>query len=181
MPLTTYTAGEVLTASSLNANFTAAGGLQFIKSQTIGTAVSSVTVTDAFSSAYDTYKITVTGGTSSTTAAMWFKLGASVTGYNNQLVYGSFNNTPAAEGAATVAQFNYGGLADTNGLSVNMELTNPFLAKYTYIQALNASISIAGMGMCTHKVATSYTSFILSTSTGTMTGGTIRVYGYANS
>ena len=39
MPLTTYTAGEVLTAASLNSNLTAAGGLQFIKSQTIGTGV----------------------------------------------------------------------------------------------------------------------------------------------
>jgi hypothetical protein len=48
MPLTTYTAGEVLTASSLNANFSfaaGAGSLTLVKAQTIGSAVASVTVT----------------------------------------------------------------------------------------------------------------------------------------
>ena len=51
MPLTTYTAGEVLTAASLNANFSfaAASGLTLISTTTIGTTVSSVTVSNAFS------------------------------------------------------------------------------------------------------------------------------------
>ena len=42
-----------------------APGLTLIKTQTIGSGVSSITVTDAFSSTYDNYKITITGGTGS--------------------------------------------------------------------------------------------------------------------
>jgi hypothetical protein len=70
MPLTTYTAGEVLTAASLNDNFTFAaanppGGLTLISTTTIGTTVSSITVSGAFSATYDNYKIVVSGGTGS--------------------------------------------------------------------------------------------------------------------
>jgi hypothetical protein len=39
--------------------------LTLIKTQTIGTAVSSVTVTGAFSTTYDNYKIIVSGGVAS--------------------------------------------------------------------------------------------------------------------
>jgi hypothetical protein len=63
-------------------------------------------------------------------------------------------------------------------------LQNPFLAKTTTI---NADLSAAD---ATTYVAnyvgwlnntTSYTAFTLTASGGTMTGGTIRVYGYQNS
>ena len=76
MPLTTYTAGEVLTAASLNANFSfvaSSGGLVLVKTQTIGTTVSSVEVTGAFSSTYDNYKIIVSGGAGSTAAQFGLK------------------------------------------------------------------------------------------------------------
>ena len=44
-----------------------AGALVLVKTQVIGTTVSSVNVTSAFSTTYDNYKITITGGTSSVT------------------------------------------------------------------------------------------------------------------
>jgi hypothetical protein len=153
-----------------------------ITAQTIGSAVGSVTVTNAFSATYDSYKITVTGGVSSiANSGLTMRLGASTTGYNNQFSYGAWANGASSVGAATQAQFDYAGVADTNGLNANMELNNPFLAKYTFIQAQQSSINLGGMSVCTHKVATSYTDFTLTVSAGTITGGTIRVYGYANS
>jgi agmatine/peptidylarginine deiminase len=46
--------------------FTALGGdypgLRLIKTQTIGTSVSSVSITNAFSATYDSYKIIIEGG-----------------------------------------------------------------------------------------------------------------------
>ena len=60
----TFVAGDVLEAAQLNSNFTyleGAGGFTLIKSETIGTTVASVTVTDAFSSTYISYKIIVDG------------------------------------------------------------------------------------------------------------------------
>ena len=157
-------------------------GLNLITAQTIGSAVSSVTVTNAFSATYDFYKITVTGGAGSVAnSSITLKLGASVTGYNNQLNYGAWGNTASAAGSANQAQYDFAGMSDTNGLAANIELANPFLAKYTFIQSMSPSINIGGMAVCTHKVATSYTDFTLTAGSGTMTGGTVRVYGYANS
>jgi hypothetical protein len=58
-----------------------APGLVLIKTETIGTTVGSVNVTDAFSSTYENYKIIISGGASSATGAyLTLKLGASVTG-----------------------------------------------------------------------------------------------------
>ena len=57
MPLTTYTAGEVLTAASLNSNLKVAGGLQIVKAQTTFTASSSVTVDNVFTSTYTNYHL----------------------------------------------------------------------------------------------------------------------------
>jgi hypothetical protein len=86
MPLTTYTAGEVLTAASLNDNFTFAaanppGGLTLITAQTIGSGVATVTVSSVFSATYENYKIIMSGGVSSATSSIRFQLGATTTGY----------------------------------------------------------------------------------------------------
>ena len=62
MTYPTFNSGDVLTAAEMNAV-----GLWLVKTQTIGTAVSSVTVTGAFSTDYDAYQIVVTGGTFNTT------------------------------------------------------------------------------------------------------------------
>ena len=45
------------------------GGLDLVKTQTIGSAVSTVTVSDVFSATYDNYLITINGGSGSTTAS----------------------------------------------------------------------------------------------------------------
>ena len=56
-----FASGDVLNASDMNGV-----GLWLVKTQVIGTAVSSVTVTSAFTTDYDQYMITVTGGTFNT-------------------------------------------------------------------------------------------------------------------
>ena len=60
MPLTTYTAGEVLTAASLNDNFSFAssnGGLVCVQAETAFSAVADVTADGVFTSAYTNYRI----------------------------------------------------------------------------------------------------------------------------
>jgi hypothetical protein len=56
-------------------------GMTLISTTTIGTTVSSVNVTSAFSTTYDNYKIIVSGGVSSSTPTFSLKLGSTATGY----------------------------------------------------------------------------------------------------
>jgi hypothetical protein len=178
MPITTYTAGEVLTASSLNANF-AAGGLQLVTAQTIGTAVGSVTVSNCFSATYEAYKIIISGGVgSAANNAFSMRLGGSNTGYYYNMIYTQYNTTLQSDaGSNQTSWFNLGGI-DTTSISLVMELNNPFLAKNTSFSTAVTRTGLAGPSQGLHAVATSYTGFTLTPDTGTVTGGTIRVYGY---
>jgi hypothetical protein len=190
MPLTTYTAGEVLTAASLNDNFTFAaanppGGLTLISATTIGTTVSSVTVSGAFSATYDNYKIIVSGGVGSTNITLRLQLGSTTTGYYLGVNRASYETGGAStEFTNNGSTFQHAGYASTGGINANIELTDPFATSRTgfttqFGQLATTGNSYSGTGF--QNSATSFTAFTFTTSTGTITGGTIRVYGYANS
>ena len=70
-----FAPGDVLTAADMDAV-----GLWLVKTQTVGTGVSSVTVTGAFSSTYDNYFVTYTGGTGSTQTPLRIQMGSTTTG-----------------------------------------------------------------------------------------------------
>ena len=154
-------------------------GLDLIKTQTIGSAVSTVPVTDAFSSTYDAYKIIVTGGTASaatnlnyqnTGSTTQYYSGGTTTTYSNNSVAGFSNNN----GSSMLA-----GTTFTGSLVMDITVINPFLAKETFF-SIGAVVysSGAGGGAGLHNVATSYTGFTIFPQSGTLTGGTISVYGY---
>jgi hypothetical protein len=160
-----------------------ASGLTLIKTQTIGTAVASVAVTDAFSSTYENYKIIVNGGAASAGPTLQFILGSTTTGY----YWGGAGNTFAGVGAAgngaNSASVDMGS-AVPNGIFANIEISSPNLANRTVfsgslIRATTTGLFIPVGGYVDN--ATQYTGFTLTPSSGTLTGGTIRVYGYANS
>jgi hypothetical protein len=158
-------------------------GLWLVKSQTIGTGVSSVTVTDAFSADYDNYKIIISGNArSSSQQPINIVLGASTTTYYGAYIFG--NITAGTLGTAAMnneTSFLYAGGADINVVNLNVELQNPFLAEYTNIQALTVVYSnLRGSAIGEHETASSFTSFTLAPFAGTLTGGTIKVYGYRN-
>jgi hypothetical protein len=162
-------------------------GLVLVKTQTIGSAVSSVTVSDVFNATYDSYKIVVTGGTATGTINMRMQLGSSTTGYYDALSWVQTNavTTPKADGADnTNAYWDRIGLADPNGMQCSIEIDSPGLAKYTTATARYAFVAggdgYLGTTTAIHTVATAYTGFTFSLNSGTMTGGTIRVYGYRN-
>jgi hypothetical protein len=160
-------------------------GLVLVSSTTIGTTVSSVTVSSAFSATYDNYKIILSGGLSSVSTNMKFTLGATATGYTRFTFQGAFSaNTVSGSGATNQSDWNGSSLITTNCLTMDMELQNPFLTKRTvmYSRALN-TITIGEVFLSNGFLddATSYTAFTLTPASGTLTGGTIRVYGYANS
>ena len=186
------TNGQVLVADSAEATgikwatpAAAAAGLTLIKTQTIGSAVSAVTVTDAFSATYDNYLITVTGGSGSVAGGSCnLTLGATTSGYYFAGFYQFYTAT-----TLTGVNLNNGGYFQASYFSPNthsgyMVLENPYNAKTTvyrsnYIAADTTTYRAESAGFLNNT--TSYTAFTLTSTAGTMTGGTIRVYGYQNS
>ena len=160
-----------------------ASGLTLISATTIGTTVSTVTVSGAFSATYDNYKIIVNGGSASTNTYLKMTLGATATGYYYGEIFKPYSGALASDSLSNGAYWFVGG-AETNGLIVNMEIQNPFLSNRTCFSSGFGDLTTGGeleiVGGFLDN-ATSYTAFTLTTNTGTMTGGTIRVYGYANS
>jgi hypothetical protein len=166
--------------------FTALGGdypgLRLVKKQTIGSAVSSVSVTNAFSATYDNYKIIVSGGSASAGAELRLTMTGSTANYAYQLNYATYGATTALSiGSGSNSYFDYVGYASST-ISANFDLIGPNKAQHT--QLCNASYSSGGATGTTngyHFVATAYTGFTLTTSANTLTGGTIYVYGYGAS
>lgn len=161
-----------------------ASGLTLIKTQVIGSAVSSVEVTDAFSSSYDTYKIVISGGNTSTTVNWRLQLGATTTGY----YYGGRYQDYSGAGQGAVQGSNVAswvvGVGSTTGNDMSVEVRNPNRADETSFSATFGDVLTAGSWISTAgnlNNTTQYTAFTLFPSSGTATSGTIRVYGYANS
>jgi hypothetical protein len=181
MAITTFVANTVLTAAQLNGSFTTAAGLQFIKTQTIGSAVSSVTVTDAFSTTYDNYKILVSGGVASTAQNMTLQLGATTTGYYYSQNQVTFANTQSNSAATNQANFLGLGVGTTTAVSANIELESPFLSDETVVRFIGVDVQTGGasrVGGGFLNNTTSYTDFTIAPVSGTYTGGKIYVYGY---
>ena len=183
MAITTYTAGQVLTAASLNNNF-ASGGLQLIKTQTIGSAVATVQVTGAFSTTYDNYLITVNGGVASGPINLSLQLGSTTTGYYGFMAFGNYNSTAVTGvNVSNAANWTYAANCSVSNNNAFITLNNPFLTEETYIRSVWLQTSTTGATAPFSGYlndTTSYTAFTLVVA-GTMTGGTIRVYGYVNS
>jgi hypothetical protein len=159
-------------------------GLFHIKTQTIGNAVSSVTVTSAFSSDFDNYLIQVTGGTFNTTL-VWgvFQFSsAHTTGY-----YGAAQFIDTAAAVTNQGTSNLGRLLVTRSSTTTAGVSSWVINVANPTNAVRKSIwgQCSGGNMVTHggyyDSTSSFTQFVLSPSAGTLTGGTIRVYGYRNS
>lgn len=166
--------------------FTALGGaypgLRLVKKQTIGSGVSSVTVTGAFSATYDNYKIIVSNGTGSGDTYFNLQLGSTTSGY--KYVYTHFaygGSSPYYESSANTSQFTYAGVINTTDSFTDLDLQSPFVTKSTAFRRTFANNGVCGWVNGFLPNTTSYTAFTLTPASGTMTGGTIYVYGYGQS
>ena len=178
MAVKTFVSGEVLTASDTN-TYLNNGGLVYITSQTIGSAVATQSVSGAFSSAYDNYLITVAGGSSSVSEYLTLKFGSAATNYRYNFIYGNLANTVATIGSTGAANFPYAGWANPSGLSAEIFVGNPFSSTMTFCRAFaGLSGNTAGLFSGVQIDTTSFTAFTIGIGSGTMTGGIIRVYGY---
>jgi hypothetical protein len=153
---------------------------------TIGTSNTEVVVANAFSATYNNYLVVINdivmtaGG-----GGMRFVLGATtaVTGYYWGVTLISIPSG-AVIGAVgdNATHVLVGTTTSSNAYSNSFDVLNPFIAKRTTIKGFvgYSELGAAGLGNGFHNADTSFTGFILYPATGTLTGGTIRVYGYRN-
>ena len=154
-------------------------GLVFVKSQTVGTGVSSVSVSDAFSATYDNYKIVYTGGTGSTTTSIRMALGSANTEYYMMLTFVAWTSSAYTFlGVNNGAHWTTVGSMDANQTAVNLDVLNPFASKYTMFSGMYVRSDLGGPIFGVQKSTSSFTAFTLTPDSGTLTGGLVTVYGY---
>jgi hypothetical protein len=155
-------------------------GLVFVKQQTIGSTVASVTVSDAFNDTYDNYKILVSGGTASGNFVTRLSLGATATGYYYAGAYTTYGGVVNGSAGSNVGSW-ITTAHNVQNVVLDVNLFQPKLAKNTsyssnYFGPGSGDGAFAVQGFLNDTTA--YTAFTLTTTSGTYTGGTIHVYGY---
>ena len=179
MALTTFVAGNILTAAQLNDSYSAVGGWRIVKNETTFTAATQVLCDNVFSSSYTAYKI-IMRLTGTTGGALGLKLRvggvAASTNYNQQIL--SVSSTTLT-GVRQTAQTSFAIAAGSTGTffqSVEALITGPALAEGATFQS-NFQISDAGYTVPTlqfiygnHSTATAYDGFELNAASGNFTG-----------
>jgi len=159
-------------------------GLVYITSATIGSGVSTVPVANAFSTTYDNYLVQVIGTVvSANQPNLGIQLTGTTSGYYYAGFYQAFTSTTLSGDASTTATYiplaSCGnGTAGNGRVSVDVTVKSPYLAQATFFSALNSSITWNSSYTGQLNNSTQYTGFTILPSSGTLTGGTIAVYGY---
>jgi hypothetical protein len=176
------TTGQVLSKNSetnFDTTWADPAGMVLVKAQAIGTAVSSITVNDAFNADYDNYKIIMSGGVGSAGLALRLQLGASATGYYYGRAIVTYSNAALTAAAGNnTTQFDFVGTVNTSLMLMNAEIGSPFLNRWTSIFSFRGVAGTSDMLSGVHQVASSYSSFTITPTGGNITGGTVYVYGY---
>lgn len=170
-----FSSGAVLTAAQMNSV-----GMWLVSKTTIGNAVATVTTGTVFSTDYDNYRVIIRGVKTSAGTELLMNFGATVTGYYGSMYYdnytGVFTGTLRRNNGANM----YVGFAETTlGEQVtSLDIANPFLASSTSINGGYYGNQYSGFFAGTQATSTSFTTLTVRPTAGTMTGGTITVYGY---
>lgn len=196
MPLTTYIAGEILTASSLNANLSfaatnppaAASGLELITSQTVSAVVDFSLPADTFSATYRNYKVIVDGLNSASGSAVTLRMRAGGVDDTASNYFGSVTGTDVGGGANLQGSNSVSAFVlqqtSTNATHYTFDVIAPQLATNsqwsgTFLARSSVSIT-AGSFSGMFLGATVFDSLTIIAAGGTTFTGVFRVYGYAN-
>jgi hypothetical protein len=177
MPVPDFSPGEVLTAAAMDSI-----GMWLVKTVTVGAGVSQVDLTSVFSNTYDNYLVTLRANSATGAVAILMQYGTGTPVATN---YKSFLNTTFASwtsGAVTSVTSTTGSII-TFGHTTNVtgisNVFGPNLAVNTTAFGSYATDTNGGTTAGIQTDNTQFTSLHIVTA-GTITGGTIRVYGYRN-
>ena len=191
MPLTTYSAGEVLTAASLNANLSfaassPAGGLICVKAETAFSAVASTTADGVFTSAYTNYRIVIRFTTSAANLSMQLRAATvnTTANYNFQLIEASSTTVSGARtgptSSATIGDNSNGSfyslaVLDLSGVQLaEPTVYNSLCTRNNGAYTATRTINLAG----NQSDSTAFDGINFFVSSGTMSGS-YTIYGYS--
>lgn len=191
MAVKTFTANEVLTSADMN-TYAANSGLVYVTQASIGTtAVTTFVVANCFNSTFDNYKISISGMThSSLNNALALKLGTGTAGSFSPTTSSWYGNTfyialGTSGGLTNAALVNtsYAECMSINSYSGGqnsgvIELQAPYLSENSRVQYTSADPGYFRIGASCHIATNSYTGFQLFPLSGTISNGTVTVYGY---
>ena len=193
MAIKTFNSGEVLTASDTN-TYLANGGLQVVTptsvsggtlsaaKTTIGTTQSTVTLNGVFSSTYDNYLIQIYGySVSADGSVLWMTInGSTGTTYQSVGYYMAYGSTTlnGIGAAATANGFRLAENSSTGYGTVQVNLYRPGVAAATTFSSVSQNAGYANQYQGKDTNAAASANFTLSLSSGTISSGTIMVYGY---
>lgn len=170
-------------------NGSARVGMHLITTATLTGA--SVTVTGAFSSAYDSYQIVISNLRTALPQDTNIRMGTTATGYYaSQIISGLYSTatgTPSFSNLNNAASMTTGIVSSSTTAGTTggiIFVQNPFLTTSTGIQCNGSDVQTNGQGRFVtgfHGAATSFTSFTLIAAGTTFSSGTVRVFGMRNS
>ena len=172
---------EVLTSADTN-TYLANSGLVYVTSQTVGSTVASVTVSNAFSATYDNYLITMNGNTASNLGSVIFATinGSTGTTYQSLGYYMAYGSTTitGVGGALTNLGFRISENSNNGNNAFSLSLFRPFLVSPTAFSTTSQNDSYIASYQGKDTNAASSTSLTFTPSSGTLSSGTITVYGF---
>lgn len=174
---------ELITTTTCTVGGSASNGVV-----TVGSAVTTFSVDNCFSSSYNVYKVIMNGGTNSANCDYQIQLlGITTAIYSINLVYMT-NGSSAVNGhnQTAVDAWNYVGGGTPQNTHMSCEIFSPNAAKvktiiapYFFPTSGGGVGYYQGGGIC--DSTTQATGMKIRVSSGTTTGSTLRVYGYRNS
>ena len=171
----TFSSGAVLTAAQMNSV-----GMWLVSKSTIPAASLLYTTPTVFSSDFDNYRVIIRGVKSSAVSDLLINFGATITGYYGSAYFDNYNGAVTGTNRRNNgANLYIGGVETALGEQViSMDIANPFIAMSTSINGGYYGNGYSGWFGGTQANSTSFTTLTVRPAAGTITGGTITVYGY---
>lgn len=151
--------------------------------------MTSQVISGCFNNSYDAYRVVLSNVTMSSTSysnVVYAKLHDGTNPANSAYNYG----IPRVDLASGAVSATYGrsqttgvviGTGTGDRFGTSFDVIDPYLAYHTIFAGLttsNDTSGYAGAGSGMHQISTGYTGLQVIVGSGTMTGGTIIVYGY---
>lgn len=169
-----FNVGQYNTAAYMNSI-----GLWLVKSQAVGSGVTSVTVTGAFTADYDNYRIVVSGVDFVNGGFLYYiQLGGKNANYYGSCYVDTYTGAGTVTFRSNATNQLPIGVQDVDNSAFSIDVLRPYVSTPTTVHGNHYGGGYSGWLGGIQAENASLTSFTINAGNGAFTGGTIRVYGY---